>query len=91
MIFFQSVFSDTNFAQFNHKNDEVQMGFYRLMQGDPTIWPGQLRENLNAIRANNFSSAVSVGTDHCMLNSDEFYNGNTTAGKPIYQWFRDIN
>ena len=78
-------FPDNTFAQYNTFLDQVQVGFYGLLQGVfvtednfvevATSWSTGLLTNLFTISGSveNFRSYTAGGTLHCIVNRPDFY------------------
>lgn len=94
-------FPDNQFAEFNSYLDGVQIGFYGNLLGydlsfenDIVViaaqWSAALSANLRQLNAlENFDSYTAGGSQHCVVNYDEFYEYDQ-SGVIFSEWFADV-
>lgn len=87
-----SQYPGAHFAQYSTKFDFIQSAFYaRMNGGDMSPWSELMLAQFRELEVNlsNFSSYVSAGSGHCVLDKNEFYTKATNQVR-LSRWLADF-
>lgn len=80
-------FPENRYSLYSTAWDDMQTFFFKVMGGNPEEWPAKLQETVTALKSNvpQFSSFITSGTLHTILNLEVFYQ-REEAGVRLVDW-----